>query len=815
MTERTTTVDTRELHRGWTLHPVAGEIPPHILAAGAIPATVPGTVHTDLLAAGLIPDPYVGQHEADLVWLHRSAFEYRLSTRLAAPAAGERVELEFDGLDTVATIRWNGKEIARSANMHRSYRVDLTDLAPGEGELSVRFDSALEHAESVEKDVGARPRTYDHPYNAVRKMACSFGWDWGPDLQTAGIWRPVRLRRWRTARFASVRTLATLEGTTGHLEVHATLERTNDTMPVTVRLQVGDRTVQEILPPGRSNITVTTDVPDAPVWWPRSHGDQPLVDVELALFTDSEVLDVHRTRTGFRNVRWEQVPDEFGTSATLVVNDVPLFVRGLNWIPRDHLLTRLDAARYAAALDDAVDANANLLRVWGGGIWEDDEFYSECDERGLLVWQDVPLACAAYAEEEPLRSEIVAEVRENVARLSPHPALVVWNGGNENLQGFQDWGWKEELGSTTWGAGYYEEIFPALFAELDPTRPYQPGSPASPAPDLHPNDPDHGTNHEWTVWNQLGWEHYRDRVPRFCSEYGWQAPPTSATIAEFLPADERSSTSETFLAHQKALDGNGKLDRGMAPHTGVPADFEDWVWAAQLNQARAVAAAVEHHRSWWPRTAGSIYWQLDDCWPVTSWSVVDSAGRRKPAFHALARAFAPRMLSIQPRDGVPHLALINDTDEPFEHTGRARRTTVDGAVLASAEFEIAVPPRSVHLQELPLLGPDDEPVVVDVDGLRTVHVGAPDKDLTWNPAPVQSSVTETPDGYDVQVRARALARDVTFLVETVDPQARVDDGLVTLLPGETHTFHVRCRPLPDPDAFSSCVRTANLFGTGS
>ncbi len=381
----------------------------------------------------------------------------------------------------------------------------------------------------------------------------------------------MTLQRWRTARLAQVRTRTELTGTTGRVLVDVEVERSGleEPTPLTLRLGAGDAASTVDLDAATTRATVVLDVPDAPVWWPRGYGDQPLVDVEVDLLAGGAVLDGRRLRTGFRTVRLDVTPDEFGTGTTLVVNDVPVFVRGVNWIPRDHLLTRMDAGRYAAALDDAVDAHCNLVRVWGGGIWESDDFHRLCDERGLLVWHDVPLACAAYAEEEPLRGELEAEVRENVTRLAHHPAIVVWSGGNENLQGHEDWGWKEELGSSTWGEGYYRDLFPALLAELDPGRPYQPGSPASPD-GVHPNDPDHGTNHEWDVWNRLDWTAYRERVPRFCAEWGFQAPPTFATIAEFLPADQRSSTSPVFLAHQKALDGNGKLDRGMAPHTGVP-----------------------------------------------------------------------------------------------------------------------------------------------------------------------------------------------------------------------------------------------------
>ena len=824
-------MDVRTLHHGWTLRPVAGDLPPEVRAAseaGPLDAVVPGSVHTDLLAAGLIPDPYAAQHEQELAWLHRTGWEYAHHLTEAAPEPGERVDLRFDGLDTVATVTLGDVVLGRTQNMHRSHRFDLTPhLGDGPRDLRVRFDSALEHAETVEKDLGRRPRAYDHPFNAIRKMACSFGWDWGPDLQTAGIWRPVTVSRWRTARLAGVRPLATLDGSTGRLAVHVEVERSGleEAGTLTVGVRVGDLpgrddlTATLTLDPATTTGVVEVEVPDAPVWWPRGHGDQPLVSVDVELRAGDAALDDRTLRTGFRDVRLDGSPDEFGTRSTLVVNGVPVFAKGVNWIPRDHLLTRLDRERYAAALADAVDAHCNLVRVWGGGIYEDDAFYELCDELGLLVWQDFLLACAAYAEEEPLRSEIEAEARENVARLAHHPALAVWNGGNENLWGHEDWGWKEELGGSTWGLGYYDEVFPAVLAELDPTKVYVPGSPSSPgAPGVHPNDPDHGTHHVWDVWNSEDWTAYRDRVPRFCSEFGFQAPPSAATLAELLAPEHRAKTSPVFLAHQKAQDGNGKLDRGMEPHTGVPEGFADWVWAAQLNQARAITFSVEHFRSWWPRTAGSVYWQLDDCWPSTSWAVVDGAGRRKPGFHALKHAHAPRLLTVQPRDGEDHLVLVNDTAEPWTARVGGRVTTLTGQAVRAADFTVEVAPRSVRSTPLPAaltgFAPTTELLTLDASGLRAVQVLAEDRDVEWDPEPWHTAVTAVADGYTVRVHARAAARDVTLLADAVAPDAVVDDGLVTLLAGESRTFHVRTRARVDPAGFThrDVLRTANQFG---
>ena len=815
-----TTLPTPEpLHEGWTLRAVGGPVPDPV-AGATVPAQVPGSAHTDLLTAGLIPDPYLGTNEADLVWAHRT--DWRYETTVAAPAAAEdeRVDLVFQGLDTVATVELGGVEVLSTANQHRSYRVDVREhLADGGTTLAVTFRSALEHAEGVEAALGRRDHVYPHPFNMVRKMACSFGWDWGPDLQTAGIWRPVALERWRTARLAQVRPLVTvLDGTegadggaSGRVTVHVDVERSglgDDAVDLTLRAVVGGpaagpgggASAEVTVPAGATTAVVVVDVPDVALWWPRGYGDQPLYDLHVELAGPAGTLGRVERRIGFRTVELDTSPDEHGTRFTVVVNGRPVFVKGANWIPDDHFLTRVDRARYARRIGQAVDANLNLLRIWGGGIYEDEAFYAECDERGVLVWQDFLFACASYPEEEPLRGEVEAEARENVVRLMTHASLVLWNGANENLWGFVDWGWPAQLEGRTWGHGYYTELLPGIVAELDPTRPYSVNSPYSPGSSLeekHPNDPDHGSHHEWDCWNRRDYVHYSDDVPRFCSEFGWQGPATWATLTRAVPAEALHQESAAFLLHQKAEDGNGKLNRGLEPHLPVPEDFEDWHWATSLNQARAVRYAVEHYRSWWPRTAGSIVWQLNDCWPVTSWAAVDGDERPKPLWYALRDAYADRLVTIQPRDGALAAVVVNDTDVTGPTTVRSHRLTLTGEVLASHEVVVDVAARSAVAVPLPadVTTPGDatgEVLVVDAGAAagRGVHLFAEDKDVAYEAAPFAATARAVDGGHEVTVAATGLVRDLALLADKLAEDAVVDRALVTLLPGEQVTLRV-------------------------
>ncbi|TDB73809.1 glycoside hydrolase family 2 protein [Micromonospora sp. KC723] len=781
------------LHDGWLLRAVGGPVP-DALVGRQVPAQVPGGTHLDLMAAGLIPDPFLDRNEAELTWMHRVDWQYTTGFQAQAPRPGERVELVFDGIDTIATIELNGDLLGHTANMHRGYRFDISEsLRDGGNDLTVTLRSALTHAEQMEARLGWRQRAYPHPYNAIRKMACSFGWDWGPDLQTAGLWKPVRLERWDSARLSQVRPLVAVDPDgTGRVDVHLELDRAAD-RDYTAVVTVGGREERVTVSGDTAHVTVL--VPDARLWWPVGYGDQPLYELTITLLADGEPVDTDRRRIGFRTVTVDTEPDETGTPFTFVVNGTRVFVKGANWIPDDHFLTRITPERLARRIDQAVDANMNMLRVWGGGIYETDDFYDTCDERGVMVWQDFPFACAFYAEEEPLRGEVEAEARENITRLVAHPSLVLWNGNNENLPAYTDWGWRDGLQGRSWGIGYYTELLPRLVAELDPTRPYAPGSPYSPD-DLPPNDADHGTRHEWDVWNVRDYTYYRDHVPRFCAEFGFQGPPTWATLTRWVHDQPMTPTSPAFLLHQKADDGNGKLHRGLAPHLPVPADFEQWHWATQLNQARAVAFGIEHFRSWWPRTAGALVWQLNDCWPVTSWSAVDSDERLKPLYYAIKHAFAPRLLTVQPRAGRPALVAVNDHDQPWTGTVLASRQTFDGDLLATAELPLSVPPRSTTLLNLTddLLKPTDpraEVLIATAGGAQVHHLFAEDRDLSYDPAPFTASVTPAAGGYRVDVRANSYVRDLALLADKVAPDAVVDDMLVSLTPGQIHRIFVR------------------------
>ncbi|MFI7368854.1 glycoside hydrolase family 2 protein [Actinoplanes sp. NPDC049668] len=792
---RRTVTSYRALHDGWAV--TGGDV-------DSVAATVPGCVHTDLLAAGLIDDPYLDENEKKLAWIGRTDWVYET---VFQHTGGGRTDLVCAGLDTVATVILNGVELGRTANMHRGYRFDVRDvLREGENQLRIRFGSAYAYAQAQRDRLGDRPNAYPEPFNFIRKMACNFGWDWGPTLVTAGIWQPIGLQSWSVARLAEVRPQVTVADGTGLVEVRVRLERETPG-PVTLTATVADRRVAVQTEGDEAVLSLTVE--DPRLWWPRGYGDQPRYDLDVTLAgPDGEPLDSWARKVGFRSVRLDTTPDAGGSAFTLLVNDVPVFVRGVNWIPDDVFANRVTRDRLAARFAQAVDANVNYLRVWGGGRYESEDFYDLADELGLMVGQDFLFACAAYPEEEPFATELAAEARENVVRLSSHPSLMMWTGNNENIWGHADWDWIEALGDRSWGAGFYFDVLPRIVAQEDPSRPYWPGSPYSGRDDLHPNDPAYGTTHVWDVWNTDDYLKYRQYRPRFVAEFGYQAPPAYATLRRAISDQPPARDSPGMRAHQKAIDGDLKLQRGLDAHLPPPRDFDDWHYLTQLNQARALSTGIEHFRSLRPYCMGAIMWQLNDCWPVTSWAAVDGDGRKKPLWYALRRSYAPRLLTVQPRDGVPALVAVNDSAQPWPLSATVSRRTLAGVVEAEVAVGATVAPGSAIVLPLPAeVGaagdPAQELLVATADEHRAWWFFAEDKDIDWPQAKFDATFEAVGPDARVKITAHNILRDLVLQPDRLDPATEANDAVVTLLPGEQATFIIRGGAGLEPTALTT------------
>lgn len=788
----------------WTLTATGGPVPadfPH----GPVRAVVPGCVHTDLLRAGLIDDPFDGDNETRQQWIGSTVWRYEREFEWSPDGSG-RYDLVAAGLDTLASLSVNGSPVGTTANQHRSYRFDIGHLLrPGLNRVAIEFDAPVDAAERIaEQHGGALPHVNHHPYNSLRKTASNFGWDWGIDVATSGIWKSIGIEAWSDVRIASVRPLVDVVGDFGVLTAHVSLESPARANTVTVTVARDGHELGHAEAAVHESGALRVIVPDVELWWPIGHGHQPLYDVTV---TAGE--SAWAGRVGFRTVSLDTSTDADGNRFVISVNGRPIWIRGANWIPDHAFATEVTTDRVERRIADAVDANMNLLRVWGGGMYESEDFYRICDERGVLVWQDFLLACAAYAEEPWLASEIEAEAREAVTRLSAHASLILWNGNNENIVGFAEWGWRSTLAGRTWGNGYYRSLFPSIVAELDPTRPYTPGSPYSFDDYLSPNDDKNGTVHIWDVWNQKDYTAYREWRPRFVAEFGFQGPPAWTTLTDAVHDAPLEPHGEQMLVHQKAEQGNLKLERGYLGHLPAPRSIEDWHFTTQLNQANAMRFGIEYFRSLTPYNTGTIVWQLNDDWPVISWAAVDFAERRKPLWYALRAAYRPRLLTIQPTPDGLDLVVINDSPDAWTGSLVVERRSFDGAVLHSTSMSLDAAARSVQRHPLAVdsVTPVDEGTELIV---ATVAGGAPEDRAFWNfaeaidqrldPDPIDVEATVTEEGARIVVTARSYVRDITVLADRADAGASVDASLVTLLPGESAEFELRSgRPI-DPAA---------------
>ncbi len=475
------------LPQDWTLTPVAlGEGAPVKLQGLTIPATVPGCVHTDLLAAGAITDPYADGGEAAQAWIGHSDWLYRCAFTAPADLRDSAcIDLVCEGLDTVARIELNGTLVAETEDMHIVYRFPVKALLrPGENNLAITFTSPIRYAQKMLERLGHLNYSFPHnpPHNFIRKAACHFGWDWGPSLPGAGIWRPIRLEGWNTARIEAVRPLVRrADAEQAEVEVLVDVATASGATVATVKVRL-------LAPDGAVVAEGTTGTAGRPqsvvlivskpqLWWPAGHGDQPLYTLEVVLADSAgRTLDTWRKRTGLKTSRIVSEKDTYGQSFALEVNSRLVFAKGYNWIPDDCFPSRVNTARYRRRILQAREGGANILRVWGGGLFETDEFYDACDELGLMVWQDFLFACSAYPEEPPFAALIEQEARTNLARLARHPSLVILNGGNENI--WIQYHQHHVLGDGKrgWGLAYYLDLLPRVCSELLPTVPYWPNS---------------------------------------------------------------------------------------------------------------------------------------------------------------------------------------------------------------------------------------------------------------------------------------------------------------------------------------------------
>ena len=782
----------------WTLHDGNGAV------VGACP--IPGDIHSALHTLGRIPDPMVGTNEADVQWVAEAEWEIRRSFDVdAAELAGKWPVLDLEFVDTVADVSVNGTLVAKLESSFIRHRLDLAKvLKPGRNDIAVHFRSSVKEA-----TLRAAKQPFPIPYsvsnnkvadlNMLRKAQCHGGWDWGPCLMVLGIYAEPVLHFFEDARIESA-IVRQQHHANGRVTVTADVElvgRRDAKIPVTFAF--GGRTASTTVTAsadhgGKASLSIDLDKPA--LWWPAGYGEQPLHDATIEIAGDTI-----RKRTGLRELELINEADAIGMSMTFRVNGVDIFAKGANWIPADALPSRITRPRIERLLREAVAANMNMIRVWGGGFYEFDDFYDLCDELGLLVWQDMMFSCSQYPSTPEFLAVVDAEIRYQVKRLGSHASIALWCGDNEVI-GSLTWYDLSKKNRDRYLVNYdrLNRVIEIAITESDPDRAFWPSSPCSGKLDY--GDAWHKDNagdmHFWSVWHEnRDFEHYYDVRPRFCSEFGFQSFPTMHVIRRFAEEKDWNATSAVMEFHQRDKAGNGRIVETMTRYFRMPTSFESFLYLSQLQQALAIETAVRFWRSLKPNSMGTLFWQLNDVWPSVSWSSLDHAvGWKTLQYHA-RRFYAPVALATRFLDGKLVISGLNDSHAPVAMEVRVRRIDLDGKPLDEKNVAGTIPAdRAIELASLAVPSGGGFFYIIEA---RRKGAAAFDDTLRLTVFPDKFKRYDLPEA---SIRLEKADRPGAFTLSAdkpaffVKPEASefagaFDDASFSLVPGEKRTVAFR------------------------
>ena len=801
-----------------------------------LPATVPGCNFTDLLAAGAIPDPFVSDNYRGLQWIGESDWEYRTVFALEDGTETAHVDLVFDGLDTFATVRLNGEVVLEANNMFRRYRVRCAGrLRPGANELSIAFRSPLAEARPQHaRDGFSYPAENDAADEKLsvyaRKAAYHYGWDWAPRLVSSGIWRPAYLEVVPHCRIAdAMMTIEQLDENQATLNFAVEIDA-REPIEGVLSVSCDDSVVAELpvaMQPGRDTARVTVVIDRPRRWWPRGLGEAHLYPFRFEVLSGEKTLAVMHRRFGLRTVEFVNEPDEHGRSFYFRVNGIPVFVRGANYIPPDMFPNRVDDARYRRIFADVTEASINMLRVWGGGVYESSAFYDLADEHGVLVWQDFMFANTMYPGDDEFVANVGAEVTDVVRRLRHHACLALWCGNNEIDMGIECWKWQEKFGYSdarfeklvSGNQRLFREFIPELIAEHDPGRAdcYLPSSPQSFWE--RPSTAGQGNGHYWGVWHGgEDFSAYRDNVPRFMTEFGFQSFPGPVTVGRYARPEDRHLDSEVMRAHQRHATGNRRIADGIERYFGVQPGFDHLLYLSQVLQAEGMRVGIEAHRSARPYCMGTMYWQLNDAWPGASWSGIDYFGQWKALHYEVRRSFEPTIPILDGDDESMSALVVNDRRAPCTLRLDIAVRRFSGETVASARVESEVAAGAVQevwrvrTPEFTGGTPLADCVLMATlrgDGVNVtrMHYFSETRDQPLADPGLVADVVDGEDGQYVRLRAtRSLARFVRVSVAS-DDIVNFSDNFFDLLPGEA----VEVAPRTDRKIRPSEPRVVSLF----
>lgn len=760
-------------------------------------ASIPGTVHTDLFQNGLIPDPFFGTNEKELQWIENEVWEYETYFTLSeSELKNENIDLEFECLDTYASVYLNGKVVLEADNMFRKWIISAkSHLKIGNNHLKVVFHSAVQKGKEEAKKLSYTLPEKERVF--IRKAQYQFGWDWGPRFVTAGIWKNVHLKFWNSAKIENIKyTQIELN------DQKAILEFTTDVSVFkekSIKLKINEKSATFNLKKGKNKIKMQYEIANPKLWWSNDLGEANLYSFTFEISQKNQLMDSKKLHIGLRTIELVQEKDQFGSSFYFKLNGKPVFMKGANVVPPDSFLSRVSDSTYFSLVENAKKANMNMLRVWGGGVYFDDAFYEACDANGILVWQDFMFACAMYPGDEKFVQNVRQEVIDNVNRLQNHPSIAIWCGNNENDEGWHNWGWQKQFNyskadsTKIWND--YKKVFHEMIPQtLDSLLPKEKNIYWSSSPSKgwgRKESLTQGDVHYWGVWwGKEPFEIYEKKVGRFISEYGFQGMPNLGTLQKSMAQEDLNFTSEAFRNHQKHPTGFETIKEYMERDYVVPKDFEDYLYVSQLLQARGMKIAIEAHRRAKPYCMGTLYWQLNDCWPVTSWSSLDYYGNWKAFHYQSKRSFENLMLSITEENEKFKVYLVNDNLESFSGKMELELISFDGKLIWKTSKEITIEENLSKIvyellkEDLKSFDLQQSVLKVKFNGVQSQYFFVKPKALKLQKPTIQIKKL---NDFMIEISSDVLAKDIFLSSEN---EVFFEDNYFDVLPNEKRIINV-------------------------
>ena len=759
--------------------------------------TVPCDMYSVLEAHGIIDDPFYGNNEQKLYDLSRKDCDFHTTFALSDDELSkEKIEINFYGLDTICDIYFNGVHLGKTMNMHRLHSFDIKPYAGLKNELKLHISAPLEYFDEMDKlhhiyTDGACAQGASH----LRKALYMSGWDWAPRLPNMGIFRDVEILAYDTNMLGDTEIVQHHENGAVTLEIHAVTKH-NTPFPVSIICEIDNKTI--VLENGHGEIKIE----NPNLWWPNGYGEQNLYTARFSLIKDKEVIDTKELKIGLRTIVLSRENDEFGQEFCFKVNGVKIFAMGANYVPIDSLPGRMTDERMEKLIQGCLFSNFNCVRVWGGAFYPDDYFYDLCDKYGLIVWQDFMVACANVWMRPEFEAEFIAEAIYNVKRLRHHACIGLFCGNNEMEEAICNWPVADGNDPLV-RADYlklYEDILPKICAELTPYISYTPSSPTSYGGFNDPTNYAVGDVHFWHVWNgNCNFDEYRNHKFRFCSEYGFESLPCYKTIEAFCPEDERNILSYTMENHQKHWHGNVKLINFMSDKYQLPKDLKAAVYGTQLNQANAIKFGVEHFRRCRGYTMGSVYWQLNDSWPVASWSSIDYYGRFKALHYYAKRFYAPVAMGLFNEESTVAINIANEKLVAFCGTVKYGVKKNDFTPVYECEKSFTVEPLTsldvVCVPNSEFNGTRDAYFYAELYNEKgeliasNVELGTVPKHFMLLKPAIKAEVKATDGGAYITLSSNALAKDVEVSFKNYDIE--ISDNYFDLPSGKPYTIFAK------------------------